>query len=168
MLLEAVPILIDDLRSLRRTRAAWRSEERRASHLLRDVPDVPYSVDPAVLLPAEDPRAESGVIRVTALAHPTDALQRDLAEAHRVHLPTPTLGPLAGYDVADPRVSGLSNCAFGDRAGWDLQAREWARFLDEHHLFRDLAPALRFASFIEERVPEHAPWLVFALYVATE
>ncbi len=70
---------------------------------------------------------------------------------------------LLGFDVADAGfISGLSNCGYtpGEAAG--LRAT-WASALNAHHLFDDLEKALAFREMTEGRVPEHAPFFVYAL-----
>jgi hypothetical protein len=68
-----------------------------------------------------------------------------------------------GFDVADwSFVSGLNNCGYeqDERAGL---ASAWASNLNHHGLLVELDAARRFADMTDERVPEHAPFLVFEL-----
>jgi len=72
---------------------------------------------------------------------------------------------LLGYDVCDGSlVSGLSNCGYRAEEAQVLRAR-WAGQLNEHHLFRDWEQAEGFCQGANERAPEHAPFLVYGLYV---
>ena len=70
---------------------------------------------------------------------------------------------LLGYDVADRwLLSGLCNC------GWmpgEIRSPWPTAELNEHHLFREPQPAFDFADFTSRRVPEHAPFFVFSLYL---
>jgi hypothetical protein len=68
-----------------------------------------------------------------------------------------------GFDVSDYfLLSGLSNCGYTS----DDQARaaEFAPLLNRYHLFDSLEDAKAFQAWSDERVPEHAPFFVFALY----
>ena len=70
-----------------------------------------------------------------------------------------------GLDVADGwLLSGLSNCAYepGLRASWQAS---WSQHLNEHHLFASLEKAREFAVAVGRRVPSHAPFFVFGLYL---
>lgn len=72
---------------------------------------------------------------------------------------------LLGFDVADSGlISGLSDCIYSDVERSGLQAA-WASHLNEHHLFFDVSRALMFSDVAERRVPEHAPFFVYALWV---
>lgn len=70
-----------------------------------------------------------------------------------------------GFDVADGGfISGLTNCGYTESEAPGLRAR-WARHLNEHHLLDDLERALEFRDVSDERVPEHAPFFVFGLWL---
>ncbi len=70
---------------------------------------------------------------------------------------------LLGFDVADAGfISGLSNCGYTPEEAAGLRAT-WASALNAHHLFDDLEKALAFRELTEARVPEHAPFFVYAL-----
>lgn len=74
---------------------------------------------------------------------------------------------LLGYDVADRSLfSGLMDSSY---APTDLPglSRRWAARLNAHHLFSELGDARIFAAEAVQRVPEHAPFLVFALHLVT-
>lgn len=70
---------------------------------------------------------------------------------------------LLGYDVADAYLtSGLSNSGYA-RAEHGSLCLRWAQHLNEHHLFAEVGSALEFAILADARIPEHAPFLVYAL-----
>jgi hypothetical protein len=68
-----------------------------------------------------------------------------------------------GFDVADSSfVSGLLNCGYAvDEREW--LAATWGPRLNEHGLLASLDEASAFVELTDERVPEHAPFLVFEL-----
>lgn len=69
-----------------------------------------------------------------------------------------------GYDIADQAMlSGLSNCMYNEKEINILQS-VWSPHLNEHHLFNDIACAVKFRTLTELRVPEHAPFAVYGLY----
>ena len=71
---------------------------------------------------------------------------------------------LLGYDIADQgMLSGLSNCMYNEKETVNLQP-VWSPHLNEHHLFNDIAYAVKFRTLTELRVPEHAPFAVYGLY----
>lgn len=71
--------------------------------------------------------------------------------------------PVAGYDVADASLlSGLMNC------GYSLPERQalrpvWAARINRHGLFDSPEDAFAYRAVTNARVPEHAPFFVFAL-----
>lgn len=68
-----------------------------------------------------------------------------------------------GFDVADPRISGLSNCGYSGTERQRL-GDEWHDRLNPHHLLTRLDDALDFLKLCDERVPEHAPFFVLGLW----
>lgn len=72
-----------------------------------------------------------------------------------------------GYDVADPSISGLSNCGYSEEEHRQL-GPVWGPRLNSHHLFDDLDHALEFRSLTNARVPEHAPFFVVGLWLIRE
>jgi len=71
---------------------------------------------------------------------------------------------LLGLDVGDRwLLSGLTNCGYEPSERTALRSR-WGGELNEHHLFDRLAPARAFRDATNVRVPEHAPFFVFALF----
>jgi hypothetical protein len=72
---------------------------------------------------------------------------------------------LLGFDVADgSRLSGLANCGYAPEEAPGLRA-QWAKELNENHLFADAHSALRFRDLADARVKEHAPFFVYGLYL---
>lgn len=70
---------------------------------------------------------------------------------------------LLGFDVADAGLtSGLSNCGYPQAEVAALRPA-WAADLNAHHLFTDVRRALAFRDLTHRRVPEHAPFFVYAL-----
>jgi hypothetical protein len=70
-----------------------------------------------------------------------------------------------GYDVADSSlISGLSNCGYTPQEAGVLRPA-WSRRLNKHHLFEEMQPASEFSQLTNRRVPEHAPFYVYGLYV---
>jgi hypothetical protein len=72
-----------------------------------------------------------------------------------------------GYDVADPTISGLSNCGYKPEERRDLMA-VWGPRLNPHHLFENLDHAFEFRALTDARVPEHAPFFVIGLWLIRE
>jgi len=72
-----------------------------------------------------------------------------------------------GYDVADPSISGLSNCGYSEE---ELRALSpvWAPRLNAHHLFDNLDYAFEFRALTNARVAEHAPFFVVGLWLIRE
>jgi hypothetical protein len=71
-----------------------------------------------------------------------------------------------GFDVADRSfISGLNNCGYEPDERASL-ASSWRGSLNEHGLLTELEVARRFAEMTDDRVPEHAPFLVFELRAA--
>lgn len=69
-----------------------------------------------------------------------------------------------GYDVADYYLlSGLVNCAFTEEER--QAAARWLPHLNHRHLFASHEPALAFKREADNRVPEHAPFFVFGLWL---
>ena len=69
-----------------------------------------------------------------------------------------------GYDVADEgSISGLSNCGFDGDVG-SLRAK-WASRINEHGLLADPSDAISFRSMTDRRVPEHAPFEVYGIWL---
>lgn len=72
-----------------------------------------------------------------------------------------------GFDVADQwGLSALTNCGLDPRVD-DVEElrRRWGERLDEHHLFNDRLDAIGFKQLSDRRVPEHAPFFVFGLWL---
>ena len=69
-----------------------------------------------------------------------------------------------GFDVADGSTSGLSNCGY-DASEARILRPVWGPRLNKHGLFVDIADALSFRQLTNERVPEHAPFYVYGIWV---
>lgn len=75
---------------------------------------------------------------------------------------------LLGYDVADGSlVSGLSNCGFTPEEQ-RLAAQRWSAHLNRHHLLDSASAADQFRQYTDSRVPEHAPFWVYGLFLIEE
>lgn len=69
-----------------------------------------------------------------------------------------------GFDVCDMfMLSGLVNCGYQDFELTSLQ-NKFAKKLNEYGLFCDWNDAVEFKEMNNERVSEHAPFLVYKLY----
>ena len=76
----------------------------------------------------------------------------------------PAGSTLLGYDVADPgRTSGLTNCGYTEEEHRTL-APVWGPRLNSFGLFSSLDDAAAFRQICNDRVPEHAPFWVYALW----
>jgi hypothetical protein len=72
---------------------------------------------------------------------------------------------LLGYDVSDHSLlSGLTNCGYTDEEKPELQ-KQWGLCLNRYHLFDDVQIAVEFKEITDQRVPEHAPFFVYGLYL---
>lgn len=74
---------------------------------------------------------------------------------------------LLGFDVSDGAISGLSNCGY-EEAEADALRAVWGARLNEHGLFAEVHDALAFRRATDARVPEHAPFAVYALWLASQ
>lgn len=160
-----------DRRSIALARLQWQNAERRRTYLLRDV-ELPLSYDRYVLPPPDADGSDAGEIRLIAGVILPDAgapnLVAWLMGEPIVELDAPEEWTFLGYDVCDSfGYSGLVNCGYKPVEREEL-ARAWNSRLNEHHLLRNLADADAFRVLTDARVPEHAPFLVHALFVARE
>ncbi len=69
-----------------------------------------------------------------------------------------------GFDIADGDISALCNCRYRDEDE-KLVPRAAPR-LNDYGLFDDVEHALVFRELSDRRVPEHAPFIVYALWLA--
>jgi hypothetical protein len=164
--------------------------DRRNRYLMEPQVSCPLSVDPAVwprALPTSgdgplglwldlsrfeaEHAAEAGTRIAIGVAFQTvDAdIQHYLASSVAPCRPlTPEVSwPFLGYDVADSAlISGLSNCGFvpGIDDSAALRAK-WASRLNDHGLFVEWTQATAFRKEIGIRLPEHAPFFVFGLWL---
>jgi len=73
-----------------------------------------------------------------------------------------------GYDVADGGISGLCNCGYREEDEQMIPRAIWAPRLNEHGLFDDVDHALAFRDLTDRRVPEHAPFFVYGLWMISD
>ncbi len=72
---------------------------------------------------------------------------------------------LLGFDVSDGGLlSGLSNCGYSTDEIRTLRP-QWQFRLNSRHLFDAVEDAFEFRKLADARVPEHAPFFVFGLYL---
>jgi len=72
---------------------------------------------------------------------------------------------LLGFDVSDGGLlSGLSNCGYSPDEIVTLRP-QWASRLNSRHQFDTVEDAFEFRKLTDARVPEHAPFFVFGLYL---
>lgn len=72
---------------------------------------------------------------------------------------------LIGYDVSDQvLLSGLSSCSYTPDEVQTLGER-WGPHLNEYHLLTSQREAVQFTKLSDGRVPGHAPFFVFGLYL---
>ncbi|MEX2512673.1 MAG: hypothetical protein WD398_07200 [Cyclobacteriaceae bacterium] len=70
-----------------------------------------------------------------------------------------------GYDVADDALtSGLMNCGYSDKEEKEV----WASQINEYHLFSSRDAAIKFKTYSDHRVSEHAPFRVYGIYKLTD
>ena len=162
---------------------SWTVDRRRRFLPRGDVTSV-RSVDPLVWVrPPGLPPAPQGeglwpdLSDLFAAAH---ALDHAGAMAVRITAfeedgPTPenadAIGPasgrydLLGYDVADyGLLGGLTNCGYTPEEAASLEP-VWAPLLNKWHLFGNPEDATAFAAVTEKRVPEHAPFFTYGIYL---
>ena len=71
-----------------------------------------------------------------------------------------------GFDVSDAGlISALCNCGYSGREELEQSRDRWAHELNEHHLFDGVDQALAFKAASDKRVPEHAPFEVYGLWI---
>jgi len=71
-----------------------------------------------------------------------------------------------GYDVSDGSLtSGLTNCGYSQDNRREQPLPRLAKALNPYHLFDALEPAAAFRKAADKRVKEHAPFLVYGLYL---
>lgn len=72
-----------------------------------------------------------------------------------------------GYDISDEGLlSGLMNCGYPDDPAQKLALRsKWGAHLNANHLFENQGKAFMFKEYADDRVPEHAPFFVYGLWL---
>jgi len=91
-----------------------------------------------------------------------DIWRMDRSESESI--PVPEEFVFLGYDIADEALtSGLMGCGYDDH---DMALHgHFANFLNDFHLFDDIAVAHSFRDATDARVPEHAPFFVYHVSV---
>lgn len=141
--------------------------------------DFPHRVldlwqDPAAMIAAFDSAAPTSAIAKDAIPVAIEVVSEPgaFANSHWGPLFAPDRGSLRasanwrflGYDVADEgMVSGLSNCGYDQSEKPDC-AKRFSGGLNDTGLFDALEPAREFRAEADERVKEHSPFHVYALY----
>lgn len=164
--LECGAAFVDTRCCLACSRPEW-PLERRSTYLLRDVPDVPLSLDPGVMVPFLDGACgHPSPVRMIGVGLPTSAEGRGRMEGWRFHdFVPPKETRFVGFDVVDPQYSALCNCGYGTEALLASAKTEWAAELNASHLFEDRSTAERFVTASNTRIPEHAPFVLAAVYL---
>jgi hypothetical protein len=77
---------------------------------------------------------------------------------------------LLGYDVASlGPISALSNCGFTpDTTVMEVVKTQWGSQLNTFHLFNEYSQANEFKNYSNGRVPEHAPFFVYGIWLIRE
>jgi hypothetical protein len=95
----------------------------------------------------------------------TSVVDDGQAEASAGGAPNAEQYDLLGYDVADyDLLGGLANCGYTPEEAAAL-APVWAPLLNQWHLFSNRADAGAFAAVTDRRVPEHAPFYAYGIYL---
>jgi hypothetical protein len=165
------------------------NEVRREQFLLRTDVTRPASIDrmvwglpegkPATTIGAPLPwvtidevRTKADALGLGAIAVVIGVVVADTAEEDEVTKLTGIEAELAvhatweflGFDVADGSISGLSNCGYQNDEASALRPA-WTPRLNDHGLFQDVVDAAAFRDLTNARVPEHAPFFVYGLWV---
>jgi hypothetical protein len=114
-------------------------------------------------------RGDVSVVPIAIILHGDDArVESDhsvaILDADRMRAAPPDGWTLLGFDAADQGLtSGLSNCGYSaaEKPEWQ---RRWAPRLNDHGLLTTIDDATAFAAACDARIPEHAPFFVYALY----
>lgn len=172
------------------------TEQRRSIFLLREDVEQPLSTDrlvwPSALTAGETSHSGSWnglelwedlsrlrwcaggrphwTVAVTLMTGGLNAAEREIWSPRRpladISIPNDAASFL-GYDVSDTAfLSALSNCGY-DHQEITAARRAWGARLNQSHLFDDLSDAAEFKTFADRRVPEHAPFFVYALHRIT-
>ncbi len=112
----------------------------------------------------------SGLIAITSFGD----IAGELKARHAIQDATTSVADLEaagwgriGYDVADYWLtSGLTNCGYMPSEKTALSAR-FGGVLNAHGLFDDADDAARFGMESSNRVPEHAPFVVYGIWSMT-
>ena len=79
--------------------------------------------------------------------------------------PLPSSAKLIGFDVADfSLTSAVSNCGYKEQAAEVLRPK-WRDRINDHGLIVTVEDAFEFKQVSDQRVREHSPFYVFAVYL---
>jgi hypothetical protein len=114
------------------------------------------------------PKKEASLLAITALKPDADHLRA----RHKIQPPSTSFSELQsrgfnflGYDAADAWfTSGLMNCGFAHDTKEYLSAR-YSKMLNENGLFSAIAEAELFQMDCNRRVPDHAPFTIYGLWM---
>jgi hypothetical protein len=75
----------------------------------------------------------------------------------------------AGFDVADgpTAISGLCNCGYAASDATLVPRDVWGPYLNENGLFSEVGAAFDFRKLTDVRVPDHAPFAVFGIWIVS-
>jgi len=94
-----------------------------------------------------------------------DWLNALLFDSCRPSSPAPDWQRL-GYDVADMMsISALCDCGRSSPEEREAERKRWAGCLNDFGLFDAVSDACAFCVHAHKRIPEHAPFLVFELFL---
>ncbi len=108
------------------------------------------------------------VVALTCIQEANAPKEVRLSWPHTDAVPKVTWKPcqFLGYDIADSgMISGLMGCGYSV-AEHNEAVQQWAKLLNEYHLFNDVDAAMAFRKWSDRRVVEHAPFAVFGLYAS--
>lgn len=113
------------------------------------------------------PKHAATLLGITAPASDAESLRTrhkiEPSSSKFVDLPTRGFNHL-GYDVADAWLtSGLMNCGLSPDAKIELAGR-FLRAINQHGLFSSFEEAAEFRLECDQRIPSHAPFIVFGLW----
>lgn len=140
----------------------------RNSHLWRDKTAIMQAVDDAGL---RKPQSEEPPAHVVIAVSAVFDSRRGVAWDPQCWIPCEpskieASWRLLGYDIIEEygTISGLSGCGYDGDSVPQLRKR-WGQHLNGFHLFKKRRVALRFCEVTNERVPEHAPFLPYGIWV---
>jgi hypothetical protein len=161
---ESFLLRLDVARPLSVDRSVWNSPEHDPVVALgAPLPWIPIAAVRDRALAAKIP----GVVLLIGLVTSSAAERHEAAQSMGIdtELSVEPTWQFLGFDIADgSSISGLSNCGYAENEAATLRPR-WAHRLNDHGLFSNVDDALAFRQVANDRVPEHAPFFVFGLWV---